>query len=214
MKTLNNVVNNKGYSFTELVKESGLPASTLSDILSGKTELKNCKARTLRKLADGLDVSMEELLSLEPVITGIPDPAKNPIHAFDDPDWFVFTRNIALNSLSTLGEEHYIKYAEEFKEVEDEYTNENYASALYLIGLIDYLCDKNGIPRIERYNKLRGETMKSIIIASDCQAKSKPSCIKIIDAIPQFLKFNIFETPETLKQFDRESYGFEDEENE
>ena len=56
----------KKYSVYRLSKESGIALTTLQDIASGKNELEDCKGRTLLALSRALDISMEELLSLEP----------------------------------------------------------------------------------------------------------------------------------------------------
>ena len=56
----------KKYSVYRLSKESGIALTTLQDIASGKNELEDCKGRTLFSLSRTLDISMEELLSLEP----------------------------------------------------------------------------------------------------------------------------------------------------
>lgn len=69
-------------SFDELLQASKLPASTLSDIMSGKTELSHCQARTLQKLATGLGLSMEELLGLEAVTIGEVGKSQKVIRIF------------------------------------------------------------------------------------------------------------------------------------
>ena len=56
----------KKYSVYCLSKESGIALTTLQYIASGKNELEDCKGRTLFSLSRTLDISMEELLSLEP----------------------------------------------------------------------------------------------------------------------------------------------------
>lgn len=44
-----------------------------------------------------------------------------------------------------------------------------YPEALYTLGLVDYLCDKNGLPRFEQYDKFRGETMAKTIYAQELE---------------------------------------------
>ena len=56
----------KKYSVYRLSKESGIALTTLQDIASGKNELEDCKGRTLLALSRALDISIEELLALEP----------------------------------------------------------------------------------------------------------------------------------------------------
>lgn len=58
LKDLIEKMNITTYSFAS---ETGIPYSTLSDIVSGKTDVRNISASVLYKLSKGLGISMEEL---------------------------------------------------------------------------------------------------------------------------------------------------------
>lgn len=45
--------------------DSGVPKTTLADISSGKTDILECSGKTLLAISKALNVSIEELLSLE-----------------------------------------------------------------------------------------------------------------------------------------------------
>ena len=45
--------------------DSGIPRTTLSDIASGKTDILKCSGKTLLAISKSLNVSIEDLLSLE-----------------------------------------------------------------------------------------------------------------------------------------------------
>ena len=45
--------------------DSGVPRTTLTDIASGKTDILNCSGKTLLAISKTLNVSIEDLLSLE-----------------------------------------------------------------------------------------------------------------------------------------------------
>ena len=64
--TFLDLLDEKKYSVYRLSKESGIALTTLQDIASGKNELEDCKGRTLLALSRALNISIEELLSLEP----------------------------------------------------------------------------------------------------------------------------------------------------
>lgn len=49
----------------KLSKESGVPKTTIFDIVSGKTNVLDCSGRNLLKLSKCLGVSIEDLLNLE-----------------------------------------------------------------------------------------------------------------------------------------------------
>ena len=59
---LNELMNARQMSRTELSARSRVPESTLRDILSGKTQLDRCEAATLYDLAAALQVSIEDIL--------------------------------------------------------------------------------------------------------------------------------------------------------
>lgn len=63
--TFTDFVCEKGFSSYRLSKESGIPLTTVQDIVSGKTELQDCKGRTLLLLAHTLGTTIEFLLNLE-----------------------------------------------------------------------------------------------------------------------------------------------------
>ena len=48
-----------------LSQDSGVPKTTLTDISSGKADILECTGKTLLSIAKSLDVSIEDLLSLE-----------------------------------------------------------------------------------------------------------------------------------------------------
>ncbi len=66
-------------------------------------------------------------------------------------------------------------------------------------GLIDYLCDKHGIPRLEQYNKYRGHTMEKTAFGYTGAECCLLDGLFFEDLILQMLKFNFLETPGSLK---------------
>ncbi|MCL2696871.1 MAG: helix-turn-helix transcriptional regulator [Oscillospiraceae bacterium] len=60
---LNLVLKEKNISKYKLSKISGIPFTTVSEITTGKSKIKNCTGETLYKLAKALNVTMEDLLS-------------------------------------------------------------------------------------------------------------------------------------------------------
>ena len=198
---IRDVTNYVGISFDRLVERTGIPASTLSDIMSGRSDLSRCQARTLQKLANGLELSIEDLLDLEAFTQDLPAPSIRPVHKLIAPHAFIFFRNSMLYFLDRLGEKGFIKFVMEKKVIEDAYSRDYYPEALYMIGLIDYLCDKNEMPRMTRYDIYRGETMNETIFAQSARINPMVDYSCSHEVIPQIMKFNFIETPETLKQY-------------
>ena len=58
---LGTLLEQKKISAYALSKKSGIPYSTISDIVNGKTDIKNVSARILYNLSKALDVTMEQL---------------------------------------------------------------------------------------------------------------------------------------------------------
>lgn len=63
--TLYELLAERNLSRYSLSKKSGVPWDTLSDICSGGIPLCQCGGETLSKLAEALEISVEELLCLE-----------------------------------------------------------------------------------------------------------------------------------------------------
>ena len=63
--TMNNYLAQHDMSRYQLSKTSGIPWATLADICSGKTKLEKCNGATLKKLADAMGISIEDLLTLD-----------------------------------------------------------------------------------------------------------------------------------------------------
>lgn len=76
MTTLTDVMNAKGITRCSLSEDNGIPWSTLSDVCNGKIPLKECDADMVHRLAQALDMSVEEMLNLEPDVPIPPDTEK------------------------------------------------------------------------------------------------------------------------------------------
>ena len=200
--TICDVINHSGLSFEELYKATEIPASTLSDILSGKAELTHCQARTIQKLSHGIGLSMDELMDLDSLARSLPERnGSGKLHKLCSPDVFRAFRGDLLDVLQHIDEETFIYAAAQTEFVESMYEAGLCPQALYSLGLIDYLCDKHRIPRLAQYNKYRGDTMEKTVFGysgTECQLLDY-MCFD--NLIPQMLKFNFVETPESLKVY-------------
>ena len=59
--TLKDILSEKKISLYQFSKETGIPYSTLSDIVNGKTNIDTCTISTMKKIADGLVMSVDDL---------------------------------------------------------------------------------------------------------------------------------------------------------
>lgn len=66
--TITELLDQKEFTIYKLSKVSGISKTTLFDIFSGKSNILDCRLRVILKLSKALGVSINELVSLEPVL--------------------------------------------------------------------------------------------------------------------------------------------------
>ena len=198
--TIKDYVDRANISFSELVERTDIPESTLRDILNGNSDLRRCSALTVSKLATALNVPAEGLILLEPIAKELPKAALSPVHdSFNASDFRAFRRD-SINELNLMGREYFIQEVLDNQIVEDEYSRHAYANALFLIGLTDYLADKEPVTfRNTRYDRYRGDMMKRTIYPFGCLTTRCNTAALMNKAIPELLKFNIIETEYTIQ---------------
>ena len=74
---ISTVLKNNDLSIYSLSKESGVPLGTVKKIINGKYDIGKCAAQTVRKLAEALNCTMEELLDMS-FIKSIPSLSSFP----------------------------------------------------------------------------------------------------------------------------------------
>ena len=65
---ISDILDKKGYTIYKLSKESGISKTTLFDIFSGKSNILDCRLRVVLKLSKALGVSINDLVSLDPIL--------------------------------------------------------------------------------------------------------------------------------------------------
>lgn len=174
----------KNMSIYQCSKQSGIPYTTLRELLCGKTRLANCTADTLYRLSVALDVPMEELL-LESVDYRISFETYkgNVCHQVKDKGDLDFI-------IETLGSGDIRRYWE----------RRWYPEAFYLLAMVDYLSRLNELPLCGDYNDIRACSLKEPLYPGDVIFSAKldekrdqrEQCEKA--AIPEFRRFNIMES--------------------
>ena len=66
--TIYDVLVQKEYTIYKLSKESGIAKTTLCDIFSGKSNLLDCRLRIILKLSEILNISIDDMVSLQPIL--------------------------------------------------------------------------------------------------------------------------------------------------
>lgn len=182
---LNKLLNQKGLSKYSLWKISKVPQSTISDICSGKTDIKKCSAETIYRLAKALGVSMEELVAQSVERTARPS--------------FEIFKSTICHQVKDMGDTQFLLNTLESNSVREYYEKGWYPEALYLLAMVDYISRLNEVPMCKNYNDIRTTRLKTPIYPADIitlcailkSNSPKAECVK--QAIPEFLRFNIIE---------------------
>lgn len=67
MMKLDDILNEKGNTIYRLSKISGISKTKLFDIFSSKSNILDCRLRVVSKLSKILGMSIEKIISLEPI---------------------------------------------------------------------------------------------------------------------------------------------------
>lgn len=170
-------------SVYELAKRSGVPYTTVSNICKGKTKIENCSAKTLYKIARALGISVDELIA--------PAFVKRP-------DFENFKSSIC-QRVKVLGDLNFIVDTLEHGLVKGYFNIGWEAESFYLIGMIDYLCRENNLPRIEAFDDLRQYKLTNTVlplgVITEYRVTGDKNIIReaVENAIPEFMAFNIVE---------------------
>ena len=172
-------------SMYECSKRSGIPYSTLSDIIKGKTPIDRVSAKNLRALADALGYSMDALYSM--------------MHVPERTDFELF-KSATCHKVKEMGDAGFIIDLLQSKKIRIMSNWGWFPESLYLLAMLDYLSRVNNIDLCSDYDDLRKTKLKEIIFPASVLAlamvtgseNAKAEALK--QAIPEFLKYNIVES--------------------
>ena len=140
------LMNARHMSRTDLSDLSGVPESTLRDILTGKAQLDRCEAATLYSIAEALDVSIEDiLLSYWDELEEANAPDTFAVHEEGTLMPFYLLVDATLSKLHKEGDLAVIRHIRANEWIEQFWDGGLYRAALFLLGLTDYLCRRNGV---------------------------------------------------------------------
>lgn len=186
---LNAILLSKDMSVYQCAKKSGVPYTTLLDVVRGKTEIGRCSAETVYKIAKTLDIAMEDLL--EGYIEKKRDmPYRSSFE--------IFKSNVC-HLVKDKGDINFIIDILRENMVRTYWVREWYEESFYLLAMLDYLSHQNDLPLCQDYDDIRCQTLSEPLYPRDVlmTAKLDPAldikeqCRK--EAIPEFMRFNIVE---------------------
>ena len=181
---LETILKQKNMSIYQCAKLSGIPYTTVSEVVRGKTRIEKCSAEVVYKLSRVLNISMEAMLSDSVEVRY---------------DFEVFKSNIC-HRVKDEGDLDFIISVLESDDVRRYWSMKWYPEAFYLLAMIDYLSRVNDVPMCNKYDDIRSRSLKFPLYPRDVAMAAKLSpaldrreeCTK--NAIPEFIRFNIVES--------------------
>ena len=167
----------------ELSKVTDIPYSTICDLVSGKVTLSKTSAINLFKLAQFFNLSMESMIESEVIVR-------------NNFEWF---KSNERHKLKEIGDFEYILKTVNSNLIHKYWRREWYLEALYLLGMLDYLCRVNDLPLFQEYDSIRDSKLDKIIYPIDVVlfdkiyncSKEREKSVQL--SIPEFIRHNIVE---------------------
>ena len=181
---LNDLLKQKNMTKYRLSKVSGVPFTTVSEITTGKSKIKNCTGETLYKLAKALDVTIDDLLA----------------ESIEHRQNFETYKSNVCHMVKDMGDIDFIIDTLESDKIRKLYQKKWYPESLYLLAMVDYLSRENGLSICNEYNDIRAAKLQEPIYPSSvitmCAAfkSDAPKEESVMEAIPEFMRFNIVES--------------------
>ena len=201
---INELMNDRNMTLEDLCEVSGVPESTLRDILDGISHIPNCKASTLYDIALALDTSVEDILEDywdEEFEMQARDVVPNDPH-----DVFYHGQKQMLDILNSAGDKAFVDAMKETGVIREMAMQGCTTMPLYLTALVDYLCRINNIPHLEevepgRHFRLEEPVYPARLMAYVDDSEALKRAINDVEnrAIPEFLRTNIYETAEHIR---------------
>ncbi|MBR6862566.1 MAG: helix-turn-helix transcriptional regulator [Acidaminococcaceae bacterium] len=206
---LNELMKEKNMTRAELSRKSSIPESTLRDILNGKAWLPDCAARTLVCIAEALDTSVEEIVykawneDLSDWVGQAPEIEIRHDH-YSLIEFYAkveeFRRLRGINDMA------FVRAVCECHWIEHNYIGGRMRIALFLMGLVDYLCTKHHKKLVcARYDDIRNTQLDLPVYSirtweeGDGEGElAKAREYTEAHAIPELARFNIFMTEEDI----------------
>ena len=206
MMYLNELMNACHMSRAELSARSNIPESTLRAILNGKAQLDRCEAATLYNIAYALDVSVEDILEGYWDALERTAPARIAVHDDSSLMNFYVLADSMLGRLRATGDLAFIDGIDQNGWIERLYQGREYRCALFLLGTMDYLCRKNGVRQVARYDEYRKArldgpvyALRTLNVNDDDGAFQRARTEAENSAIAELGRFGIYMTEEDIR---------------
>ena len=210
---LMNLMNKKCMTRADLSMMSGVPDSTLRDILSGKAQIDHCEAATIYGIADALGTSVEDILDhyWDECLEDDDEEAwkQQPLHDGHTLLLFYSTVDRVVQLRQAVEDASLASCINSETFIDQFFTMGFYREAFFVLGLTDYLNRKLGKktdPRFDAYRVYRLDnpvySLSTIEEYDDPKELENAKAYAETYAIPELAAFNIFMTEEDISPDD------------
>ena len=182
------ILNEKNQTLYQLEKASHVSHATLNDIYNERYNIDNCSISVLNKIAEALNMTVDSLYRYL---------SYNDLSFIKyDEDFDLFKSN-TLQQLKRADEKTFISDLVSSEEIEKLFSDKEYAKALYLLSLLDYLSIKNNMELEDKYERIRLTRLDKLYVSKSIYLLLLTKTIKISEvfreSIKAFLDHNIVE---------------------
>ena len=182
------ILEEKKISMYKLEKSSNLSHATLSDLVNEKTKPENCSSSLIKEISKSLNMSMDSLYD---------KLTYNDLSSIKfDKEFDLFKSNIC-HELHSIKYKAFIKHYLTTDEIERTFEDKKYKQALYLVAMIDYLCETHNLPIPTKYNEIRNYKLDSFCVSESLYRLMQTKQIQFSsiyrDSISTFRDHNIIE---------------------
>ena len=168
-------------SIYKVADRASVAYPTVFNIVNEKVDILNCALGVVKKIADALDLTIDELLTL-----------------CDKNQTYDLFRGEQCHLVKRKGEIAYVIDLLEKKKIDYYWKLDMKAEAFYLLAMLDYLSKRNDLPICEEYNEIRKYKLEQPLYPADTEVYEKllgkdAQKKALENAIPEFLEFNIVE---------------------
>lgn len=182
------ILEEKNISMYRLEKSSNISHATLSDLLNEKTKAENCSSSLIKEISSCLNMSMDNLYDQLTY--------KDLSSITFDKQFDLFRSNIAHELHSVQYKTFLNKYLTS-NEIEKMFNNKKQKEALYLVSLIDYLCEVHNLPIPSKFDDIRNYKLDTYCVPESLYRLMETKQITFSsiykEAIPSFKEHNIIE---------------------
>ena len=209
---LMNLMNKKCMTRADLSMMSGVPDSTLRDILSGKAQIDHCEAATIYGIADALGTTVEDVLDHywdECLGADDEECEREVLHDGHTLLLFYSTVDRLVQLRQAVEDASLASCINSETFIDQFFTMGFYREAFFALGLADYLNRKLGMKTDPRFDAYRGYCLDSPVYSlstleeyDDPAGLEQAKAYAEVYAIPELAAFNIFMTEEDISPDD------------